>query len=356
MRVASQDTPLRVVLIAPVTADDQAGLAAIDPRIELHDAWDLFAPELVADWPAQTVDWYLPRHFRDLPDGGPDRRDQLLASADVLCLTFPFPTHLVSRARRLRFVQQLPAGVSNLVYSDLWLGPVPITSGRGAANSLVMAEWAIGASLALCKEFPRAFSQRQVGSFDHQAFKARQLAGKTMAVVGLGGIGREVARLASALGMRVIGSRRSAEPVTHVERVYPPSALHTMLAKSDFVVLCAQLTDETHHLIDEAALQAMKPSAFLLNVARGELIDEAALLRALQSGQLGGFAADVYIGEFERQPPPELLASNNVLLTPHTSARTDQPSGAAVEVFKENLRRCLNGQPLLNLVDWSRGY
>src|SRR5207237_106239 len=120
---------------------------------------------------------------------------------------------------------------------------------------------------------------------------------------------------------------------------------HSLLGQSDLVVLACQLTPETHHLMDHAAFEAIKPGAFLINVARGELIDEAALVAALGSGQLGGFGADVYVGEFEHQPGPELLSFDNVLLTPHTSGQTEQPSTGSLQLFCQNLRRCLDGQP-----------
>jgi phosphoglycerate dehydrogenase-like enzyme len=349
---------MRVVVIAQLSAERRAEILAVDPRLQVEDAWEVFAPELVADWPAHTVEWYLPARFREVRDTPEQRqrRDDLLRDAEVMCLTFPFPTDLVSRAPRLRFVHQLPAGVSNLSYGDLWQTKVPVTSGRGAGNALAIAEWAIAATLALSKEFPRAFAQRASGHLDRQGIDSKQVAGKTLCVVGLGGIGEQVARLAAGLGMRVIGSRRSSASVEHVERLYLPEELHDMLGESDVVVLATQLTPETHHLMDRTALAAMRPGALLLNVARGELIDESALLDALRSGHLGGFGTDVYVGEFERQPPPELLALDNVLLTPHTSAITDHPSGAAWEIFRENLRRCLNGEPLLNQVDWTRGY
>jgi len=343
-----------VALIAPSSADERRRIAAVDLRVRVHDAWELFAPELVADWPRQTLDWYLPPRFRQLASSATER-DALLAEADAICITFPFPTRLLARAPRVRFIHQLPAGVSNLQRGDLWQAQVPITSGRGAGNTLAIAEWAIAATLALFKELPKA--ARQAGQMDRRAYRARQVAGKTLGVVGLGGIGQQVARLASGLGLRVVGSRRSAEqPVEHVERVYPPSQLPDLLGESDVVVLATQLTAETHHLIDAAALRAMRQGAFLLNVARGELIDEPALIQALQSGHLGGFASDVYVGEFEHQPPAELTAFENVLLTPHTSGMTDQASNAARALFRENLRRCLHGEPLLNQVDWSRGY
>ena len=349
---------MKVVLITPVSAEQAAKIAAVDPRLEIEQAWELFGPELVADWPAQTVEWYLPRRFRSLTDSEAQRqqRDALLREAEVVCLTFPFPLRLVARAPRLRFVHQIPAGVSNLTRGDLWSSPVPVTSGRGANRALPIAEWALATALTLLKDLPRAFVQDSTGQFDRSAFRGRSVAGKTLGVIGLGGIGQQVARLASAVGMRVIGTRRSGEPVEHVERVYPPSELPALLGESDLVVVSAQLTDQTHHLLNAAAFAAMKPGAFVINVARGELIDEAALLEALRSGRLGGFAADVYEGEFDHPPPAELLACENVILTPHTSGQSELPATESLDLFRENLRRCLDGRPLLNLVDWERGY
>jgi glyoxylate/hydroxypyruvate reductase len=349
---------MKVVLIAPLSAAQQADLAALDPRIEVYDAWPLFVPELAAEWPAQTAVSYLPRRLRDLPDTPEQarRRDEILADAEVVCIVFPPPLRLVSRAPRLRFVQQIPAGVSNLVRTDLWNSGVPVSSGRGVGGTLPIAEWALTMTLALLKDLPRAFTQRAANEFNRQAFQGRQVAGKTMGVIGLGGIGQQVARLASALGMRVIGTRRSGEPVEHVERLYPPTEPHAVLGRSDVVVLSSQLTAETHHLMDAAAFAAMRPGAILLNVARGELIDEGALVEALRSGHLTGFAADVYEGEFDHPPPAALLAFDNVILTPHTSGMAEEPAIGPVQMLKENLRRCLAGEPLLNLVDWERGY
>jgi len=335
-----------------------AQIAAVDPRLQVEAAWERFGPELVADWPAHTVEWYLPARFRGLVDSAEQRqrRDALLADAEVLCIGFPFPLRLASRAPRLRFVHQLPAGVSNLQRGDLWQSHVPITSGRGAGDTLAIAEWAIAAGLALSKNFPRALGQRSAGGLDRGAFQGRQVAGKTLGVIGLGGIGRQVARLGRALGMHVIGMRRSAESGEHVEQTYPPSKLHELLRQCDLVVLATQLTAETYHLIDAEAFVAMKPRAFLINVARGELIDERVLMEALRSGSLGGFAADVYEGEFEHQPPADLLELENVILTPHTSYQSEEHSRGPLDIFRENLRRCLDGQPLLNQVDWERGY
>jgi phosphoglycerate dehydrogenase-like enzyme len=349
---------MKVLLIAPLSAERVATIVAVDPRLEVQAAWDLFAPEIAAEWPDHVGRWYLPEGSADLPNTEKERerRDQLLAEAEVVLIAFPFPTRLVARAPRLRFVQQLPAGVSNLEWGDLWRSAVPIASGRGAGNSLAIAEWAVGAALALSKNFPLATRQLTEGRFERRPFHGRQLAGKTLGVVGLGGIGQEVARLGAALGLRVIGTRYSAQPVEQVDQVYAPADLPLVLAQSDVLVVAAQLTPETHHLLNQTALAVLPRGAFVVNVARGELVDEVAMKDALLSGQVGGFATDVYEGEFEHEPPLDLLNLPNVLFTPHTSAQTDAPAGAALEIFRENLRRCLAGEPLVNQVDWTRGY
>src|ERR1700730_12811399 len=149
---------MKVVLIAPVSEREQARIRAVDSRIDVHAAWELFGPELVADWPAQTTQWYLPQRFQELADSDVQRarRQGLLASAEVACITFPPPNRIASRAPHLRFVHQLPAGVSNLARGDLWRGAVPVTSGRGAGSTVPIAEWAIADMLALLKAMPRA--------------------------------------------------------------------------------------------------------------------------------------------------------------------------------------------------------
>src|SRR5436309_1581962 len=124
---------MRVLLIAPLSVEHVAEIAAVDPRVHVEQAWELFGPELVADWPRHTTEWYLPRRFLAMADGEEQRRrrDAMLLDAEVICVTFPFPTRLVSRAPRVRFVHQLPAGVSNLSRGDLWQSAIPVTSGRG---------------------------------------------------------------------------------------------------------------------------------------------------------------------------------------------------------------------------------
>jgi phosphoglycerate dehydrogenase-like enzyme len=348
---------VKVLVLAALSPAQLDEIRAVDPSLEVTGAYELFAPEIAREWPQHAVNWYLPPRFQNQPDD-PDsaaKRNALLAEAEAICISFPFPRRLVTRAPKLRLIHKLTAGVSNLRESDLWRSGVPTSVSRGHGNVLAIAEWAMAAMLAFAKELPRAVHQGAAGGFDRASFKGIQLAGKTLGIVGVGGIGMELARLASAFGMRVIGTRRSGAAVEGVE-VRPATELHSVLRESDVLVLAAQSTDESHHLIDAAAFEQMKPGTILINVARGELIDEGALTAALEAGKLRGFAADVYEREFEVPPPAELLAMQNVVLTPHTSGQTETPSTKGVELFRTNLRHLLAGEPLEMLIDWERGY
>jgi phosphoglycerate dehydrogenase-like enzyme len=186
-----------------------------------------------------------------------------------------------------------------------------------------------------------------------------ELRDRTVGVVGMGAIGTEVARLAQAAGCRVLAIRRSAAArrsgEAPADEVLPPSDLPYLLSESDYVVLSVPLTEETRHLIGPDELRAMKPTAVLINISRGAVVDEVALVRALKEGVIGGAGLDV----FEREPLPddsELWGMENVILTPHISGGTERYFQRAVPIFCENLRRYLDGRPLLNVVDPQRGY
>jgi phosphoglycerate dehydrogenase-like enzyme len=201
---------------------------------------------------------------------------------------------------------------------------------------------------------------RDAAIFDHRAYRPMLLAGKTVCVVGTGGIGVEAGRLCAALGMRVLGTRRSPQP----GQPLPPgftaigtaADLARFLPDSDFVVICCPWTPETTRLFDAPRFAAMKPGSVLVNIGRGEIVDEDALLAALESGQLRGAALDVYLGEFEHPPPARLWADPRVIITPHVSGASDQDRHGAIELFCDNLRAFIAGQPLRNVIDWDRGY
>jgi phosphoglycerate dehydrogenase-like enzyme len=188
------------------------------------------------------------------------------------------------------------------------------------------------------------------------------LRGATIGVIGLGGIGQEVARLSRAAGMRVIGTRRSiTAPVPGADGtdlVLPADRILEVAADSDFLVICSQLTAETRGFINAPVFAAMKPDAVLINIARGEEVDEDALVEAVTSGQIRGAVLDVYVGELTGRPPrPELVALPQILLTPHVSASGDTKMAEPLRrLFADNLRRYLDGRPLLNVVDRARGY
>jgi phosphoglycerate dehydrogenase-like enzyme len=183
---------------------------------------------------------------------------------------------------------------------------------------------------------------------------------KTVCVVGAGGIGQAVAQLCASVGMRVIGTRRHPIPGDPLPpgftRVESAERLHSLLAQSNFVAVCCQWTPETTNLIGREAFAAMKANTILANVARGEIIDEDAMVVALGDGKLGGVALDVYVGEFEREPDRRLWDDERVVITPHVSTGDDLGQHRGVDLFCANLRAYLDGRPLTNTIDWALGY
>jgi phosphoglycerate dehydrogenase-like enzyme len=284
----------------------------------------------------------------------------LLAETHVLVSALPYPLHLRDRMPELLWAHFTYAGVSDYAHADLWGTDVTITSARGIVQAVPLAEMVIAAAMSFAKDLGLAQRQTATGLLDGSQFSLKLVAGKTMAVIGLGGIGAEVARLSRALGMRVTATRRSATSrqadVDGVDVLYPAGELHAMLAEADFVAVTTALTAETERLLDGEAFAAMKPGAFVLNMARGEVIDEAAMKDALRSGRLGGAYMDVYSEERQRPPDPELMTFPNVVITPHNAGETDVDLWPMTEQFVDNLRLFLDGKPLRATVDWSRGY
>jgi len=235
-----------------------------------------------------------------------------------------------------------------------------VTTSRGLGNNLAMAEYAVGGIFYFAKGLQRASVDRAAGAFDHRAYQPMLLEGKTTCIVGVGGIGREVATLCDALGMRVIGTRRRHDLATPLPPGFSDlgdaSELDRFLSVSDFVVICCQWTPETTRLFNQNRFAVMKRGSVLVNVARGEIVDEEALADALQRDHLRGAVLDVYAGEFERAPITRLWSDPKVLITPHISSATDQNRHAGIGLFCENMRAYLDGSPLRNVVDWARGY
>lgn len=360
----NENSDLQVVVIVPVADEALSRIAAINPHLRVIDARGWFDGEIAETWPAYTVQRYLRR--RAIRPGGRAEgtsrvdRDRALASADVVLGGFPFPLDLRARSPRLRWFHQLPAGASNLLRGDLWRSDVIVTTSRGWGDTRPMAEYVLAAFMHFARGFHAAYRDRQRHSFDHPSYRPLLVKDKTVCVVGAGGIGRQVGELCSAVGMRVIGTRRS---VAHGEMPPPGFAfvasakhLNSLLAQSDFVAVCCQLTPETTGLVGREAIAAMKPDTVLVNVARGEIINEEALIAALAEGKLRGVALDVYAGEFDHEPDRRLWDNDRVLITPHLSGSSDVRRHRGIDLFCDNLRAFLDGRPLANVIDWEIGY
>jgi phosphoglycerate dehydrogenase-like enzyme len=264
------------------------------------------------------------------------------------------------RARRLKWIHSTAAGVAQLMYPELRSSGVIVTNASGV-HSVPMAEHILGMLLAMARRFPsalryqaqRRWAQQEI--WDEQV-RPRELQGQLLLFVGFGEIGREVARRVRPLGMRIWAVTRSGRGDTGLaERIVPASQLDNVLPHADYIVIAAPETPETRRLIGARQLAAMKPTATLINVARGSLVDEQALIECLERRGIAGAALDVT----EREPlPPDspLWSLPNVFLTPHISAVSEFLWDRQTELLLDNLRRWFSGEPLRNRVDLERGY
>jgi phosphoglycerate dehydrogenase-like enzyme len=349
---------VNVVVIQPIADEELAHIARVDSRLCIVDARGWFDDEIRQTWPQWTVERYL--GTRPCPPNTRAERDRALAQAEVILGGWPFPLDLQARAPRLRWFHQRPAGASNLLRGDLWGSDVTVTTSRGQGNIGAMAEYVLACFLHFARGLHRASRDRQRQHFEHGSYRPVVIEGKTVCVVGAGGIGQAVGRLCAGAGMRVVGTRRHVSAADALpagfSRLEGPERLYSLLGESDFVAVCCQWTPETTGLIGQHAFAAMRPGTVLVNVARGEIIDEEALIAALAAGKLRGVGLDVYLGEFEHAPDVRLWQDERVLITPHVSGGTDVAQHRVVEVFSDNLRAYLDGRPLANVIEWARGY
>ncbi len=349
---------VEILAIQPVSDKERAQIEAVDSRIHLTDAGGWFDGEIRETWPPFSVARYLAPNANG--SGTREERDALLTKAEIVLGGWPFPLDLRARAPKMKWFHQRPAGASNLRLGDLWGSDVVVTTSRGWGNTLPMAEYTLGCIFHFAMGLHRAAVERAEQKFDHRSYRPLLVQGKTVCVVGAGGIGLDVGKLCAAAGMRVVGTRRTLPAAGDLpegfSELHGPERLHDLLAKSDFVAICCQWTPETTDLFNDAAFAAMKPGSILINVARGEIINEPALVRALADDKLRGVALDVYVGEFEGPPRKELWSDPRVLITPHVSGGSDDPRHRAIDVFCKNLTAYLNGEPMMNVIDWELGY
>jgi glyoxylate/hydroxypyruvate reductase A len=275
--------------------------------------------------------------------------DAVIGEADV-AYAWNLPPALYAKARRLRWLQAMGAGVDWALVRGL---PRRVTVTRAPG---VFGPWMSEYVLGWCSWVIQRMETYREAQRERRwlgTVLPGRLRGATMTLVGVGDIGREIARVARAVGMHVIGVSRSGQRVPAVERVYRPRHLARALAAADFVVVVAPLTPKTRGLIGETAFAAMRPGAWLLNIGRGAVVDEGALLRALEARRIAGAILDV----FPIEPLPAdhpLWRLDNVVITPHVAG----PSTAdeIAPVFNDNLARYLRGRPLQHVVDRARGY
>jgi phosphoglycerate dehydrogenase-like enzyme len=321
-------------------------LRAISPRLDV-----IYEPELIPS-PRYAAD-----HYNSIQRTAEQeaRWRELLARADIM---FDFdPTHredLPEVAPNLRWVQATSAGIGQFVrrmgYEQRMPGVVFTTASGVHARPL--AEFCVMSMLMFAKGLRRMLDDQRRKHWERYA--GTDLAGRTLGLVGVGSIGAEIARLGQALGMTVIGTKRTVAgadlAALHVDELYGPDGLHEVLRRAEFLVIATPHTDATERLIGSAELALLPHGAVLINIGRGAVLDEPALIEALQSGQLGGAALDV----FEHEPLPTespLWEMENVLVSPHSSSTSDRENARLTDLFCENLRRFLAGKPLLNVLD-----
>jgi phosphoglycerate dehydrogenase-like enzyme len=261
---------------------------------------------------------------------------------------------LVGRAPKLRWIHSVSVGVESVLTPCVRLRGLTVTNGRGVFDQPI-AEYVMTMILAICRRLPQLIELQRERTW--QPLQARELGEVTIGLLGLGGIGCEVAKLARPFGSRVVAVRRrpNAGPVEGVEVLGGLDALPELLGQSDFIVLALPLTAETEAIIDDTALDLVKPGAWVINVARGGLVDEVALLRALGSGPLGGAVLD----SFRKEPLGEtspFYRLPNCIVTPHTSWSSAAVLPRSLDVFCDNLRRYRAGEPLRYVVDPAAGY
>jgi glyoxylate/hydroxypyruvate reductase len=344
--------PVRILIASYLEPHHVDRIRGVDPRLEVwYEPTLLPPPRYAADHVGQAF---------ERPEGDERRWVSLLADAEVL---FDFDrTHLEDLPEltpSLRWIQATSAGIGQLVAKHRYAQRMPeaVFTTTSGVHATPLAEYALMSILMFRRRVPKMLSDQQERRWER--FASTDLAERSLTVVGMGSIGREVARVAGAFGMRTVGVKRTVagiDPASlHLEALYGVDELHAALRGAEHVVLSAPHTPETEGLIGAAELALLAPDAIVVNVARGALVDESALVDALESGHVGGAALDV----FQEEPLPAdspFWTMPNVLVCSHSAGTSDRENERITEIFCENLRRYLTDESLLNVLDMNRMY
>lgn len=336
--------PIHVLITLPFSEPILAKLRAVSPRLRIWSIRARKPEEVSAD---------------------------IWSQVDILYTNRVLPVE--EMAPNLKWIQFHWAGIDHAIADPILKKPDLVATTLSGAASSQMAEYILTMLLALGHNLPDMVAHQKRGEWPKdrwERFSPRELRGSTVGIVGYGSIGRQVARLLQPFGAHVLASKRDAmhpedggytpegwgDPSGELAtRIYPPQAIRSMVRECDFVVITVPLTPDTRNLVDAEVLAAFKPGAYLVDVSRGGVVDQAALHIALRDKKIGGAAVDV----FPEEPLPEespLWKLSNIIITPHISGNTPFYDERAADLFVENLRRYLAGLPLLNRIDPDRGY
>ncbi len=280
--------------------------------------------------------------------------EEALALADRIHVLCGWPGEkLLKAAGNLKWLHVGAAGVNTLPLAELNRRGIITTNARGMHGDTI-ADHVMALILAWSRKLPLRLQRQREGLWDRGG-DARELAGTTLGVIGLGGIGRKVAWRARAFGMTVLGTRRSGADVPEADAVYPTDQMLEMLPRCEFLAVCCPLTAQTEGLLGREALRALPRGAFIVNIARGPVIDEEELIEALREGHLGGAGLDVFAEEPLAEDSP-LWAMENVIVTPHVAGQQSRSGEKVARRLIENLKRWHREEPLMWVVDYDEGY
>jgi phosphoglycerate dehydrogenase-like enzyme len=255
----------------------------------------------------------------------------------------------------LRWLQSWSAGINSMPLESMGAKKIQLTSANGV-HAYPISETIFALMLGLTRKIHTYVRNQQEKTWHHSGLKL-EMHEKTIAIIGVGAIGKETAKIAKAFGMKVLGIRHSGRPEEFVDEMYTTDQLNAILPECDYVVVTLPLTKKTHHLIGMEQFKRMKSSAFFINIGRGEIVVEEDLIEALQNGVISGAGLDVFVTEPLGKDSP-LWEMENVIITPHTSGSTENYNKRVIEnIFIPNLKKYIQGEtPTINLVDYKKGY